>query len=79
MWTKMHIFQSLCSAVSSKYMEDHTQERNSYLLGSSYTNPIQIPTKSHFRLFYEADLERILNGSITDLKRRRNGLKSMRV
>ena len=58
MWTKMHIFQSLCSAVSSKYIEDHTQ-KNSYLLGSSYTNPIQIPIKSHFRLFYEADLERI--------------------
>ena len=38
--------------------EDHTQERNSYLLSSSYTSPIQIPTKSHFRLFYEADLER---------------------
>jgi hypothetical protein len=69
MWTKMHIFQSLCSAVSSKYMEDHTQERNSYLLGSSYTNPIQIPTKSHFRLFYEADLERIYNGFETEEKR----------
>jgi hypothetical protein len=79
MWTKMYIFQSLCSAVSSKYIEDHTQEKNSYLLGSSYTNPIQIPTKSHFRLFYEADLERIWNGPITDLKRRRNGPMSMSV
>ena len=38
--------------------ENHTK-KNSYLHGSSYTNPIQIPTKSHFRLFYEADLERI--------------------
>lgn len=39
------------------------------LLSSSYTNPTQIPTKSHFRLFYEADLERIYNGFETEEKR----------